>query len=47
MGDVAPTIVYAAAMGGGGNSVSVACETRDSTTNRQQNLTLTRVDALN
>lgn len=47
MGDVAPTIVYAAAMSGGGNSVSVACETHDSTTNRQQNLTLTRVDALN
>ena len=41
------TIVSAAALGGGGNSVSVSCETGDSTTFASVNLTLARVDALN
>ena len=40
------TIVSAAAMNGGGNAVSVSCETGDSTTTANVNLTLTRVDAL-
>jgi hypothetical protein len=41
------TIVSAAAMNGGGNSVSVSCETVDSTTTADANLTLVRVDTLN
>jgi hypothetical protein len=41
------TIVSAAPLTGGGNSVSVSCETGDSTTTANANLTLVRVDALN
>ena len=45
--EAALTIVSAAPLGGGGNSVSVACETGDTTTTADMNLTLVRVDALN
>jgi hypothetical protein len=45
--EAALTIGSAAPLGGGGNSVSVACETGDSTTTADTNLTLVRVDALN
>jgi hypothetical protein len=41
------TIVYATQVTGGGSSVSVSCETVDSTTTANANLTLVRVDALN
>ena len=46
-GEATMTIVSADAMNGGGNSVSVECETGDSTTTATVNLSLTRVDALN
>jgi len=41
------TIVSATPLTGGGSSVSVSCETNDSTTTADANLTLVRVDALN
>lgn len=41
------TIVSAAPLSGGGNSVSVACLTGDTTTTADVNLTLVRVDSLN
>jgi hypothetical protein len=41
------TIVSAAPMNAGGNSVSASCETVDTTTTADANLTLVRVDALN
>jgi hypothetical protein len=41
------TIVSATPLTGGGSSVSVSCETGDSTTTADANLTLVRVDALN
>jgi hypothetical protein len=45
--EAALTIVSAAPLSGGGNSVSVACETGDSTTTADTNLTLIGVDAPN
>ena len=41
------TIVSATPLTGGGSSVSVSCETGDSTTTADANLTLVRVDTLN